>query len=166
MIPSVRPEAGAGVVDGLSRRAEPRLSTLRRPLAAPTFGLPARLVPAADHSLRAYSAFRPDGDQRVFADPAREAVFVEAFVFAITGGCQAAIDDLRLFGRDWGFRTTDGAAPVRWWRGDAAPLAPLAAARAAVSHPPDADLVVCPGESHLGGFAKAGTVQVFLREAL
>ena len=52
------------------------------------------------------------------------------------------------------------------WHGDAAPLVSLAAARAAVSHPPDADLVVCPGESHLGGFAKAGAVQVFLREAL
>ncbi len=38
------------------------------------------------------------------------------FVLAIAGGCQATFDDLRLSGRDWGFRTTDGAAPVRWWR--------------------------------------------------
>lgn len=37
---------------------------------------------------------------------------------------------------------------------------------AAVSHLPDADVVGCPGEGHLGGFAKAGAVQVFLREAL
>lgn len=164
MIPSVG-QTGAGIVDGLSRRAEPRLSTLRGPLAAPTFGLPAPPVPAADYRLRAHSAFRPDGDERVFADPAREAVFVKDFVLAVTGGCQATIDDLRLFGRDWGFRTTDGEVPVRWWHGDA-PLAPLAAARAAVSHLPDADLVVCPGESQRGGFAKAEAVQESLREAL
>ena len=91
-----------------------------------------------------------------------EAMFVDDIVVVIKGRCQAVIDDVRLFGRDWGFRLADVKVPVRWWHGDADPLVPLAAAQAAVSRLPDAELVLRPGESHLGGFAKADEVLEFI----
>ena len=46
VVPSVGPEATAGVIDDLARRFEPMLSELRRPLAALSFGLLAPLIPA------------------------------------------------------------------------------------------------------------------------
>lgn len=56
----------------------------------------------------------------------------------------------------------DVRVPVRWWHGDADPLVPLAAAQAAVSPLPDAELILRPSESHLGGFAKVDKVLEFV----
>ncbi len=166
IVPSVGPEATAGVIDDLARRFEPMLSELRRPLAALSFGLLAPLIPVSHYVLRAYSSIQPEGDQRVFADPEMEAVFIDDIVLVVRGRCQAVIDDVRLFGRDWGFRLADVQVPVRWWHGDADPLVPLAAAQAAVSHLSDAELILRPGESHLGGFAAADEVLEFIRSSL
>jgi pimeloyl-ACP methyl ester carboxylesterase len=166
IVPSVGPEATAGVIDDLARRFEPMLSELRRPLAALSFGLLAPLIPVSHYVLRAYSSIQPEGDQRVFADPEMEAVFVDDIVLVVKARCQAVIDDVRLFGRDWGFRLAEVKVPVRWWHGDADPLVPFAAAEAAVSHLPDAELILRPGESHLGGFAKADEVLEFIRSLL
>ena len=102
----------------------------------------------------------------MFADPEIEAMFVDDIVLFIKSRCQALIDDVRLFGRDWGFRLADVQVPVRWWHGDADPLVPLAAAQATVSRLPDAELILCPGESHLDGFAKAEEVLEFIRAFL
>jgi pimeloyl-ACP methyl ester carboxylesterase len=166
IVPSVGPEAAAGVIDDLARRFEPMLSQLRRPLAALSLGLMAPLIPVSHYVLRAYSSIQPEGDQQVFADPEMEAVFVDDILLVVKGRCQAVIDDVRLFGRDWGFRLADVKAPVRWWHGDADPLVPLAAAQAAVSHLQDAELILSPGESHLSGFAKADEVLEFVRSSL
>jgi pimeloyl-ACP methyl ester carboxylesterase len=78
----------------------------------------------------------------------------------------AIVDDARLFGRDWGFRLADVKAPVRWWHGDADHIVPLDAAQAAVATLPDAELILRPQESHLGGFATADEVLRFVRSFL
>ncbi len=164
-VPSVGPDAIASGAADLSRRFAPMLSELRRSLAALSTGL-LPLIPVAHYAYRAYSSISPEGDQRVFADPEMEAVLVDDIVLVIKGRCQALVDDVRLLGRDWGFRLADVKVPVRWWYGDANPLVPLAAAKTAVSHLPDAELILRPGESHLGGFAKADEVLEFLRSFL
>jgi pimeloyl-ACP methyl ester carboxylesterase len=166
VVPSVGPEATEGIIEDLARRFEPMLSELRRPLAALSFGILAPLIPLSHYVLRAYSSIQPEGDQRVFADPEIEAVFVDDIILVVRGRLQAVIDDVRLFGRDWGFRLADVKVPVRWWHGDADPLVPFAAAQTAVSHLPDAELILRTGESHLGGFAKADDVLEFLRSLL
>jgi pimeloyl-ACP methyl ester carboxylesterase len=165
-VPSVGPETIAGSVGDLARRFAPMLSELRRPLAALSTGLLAPLIPFAHYAYRAYSGISPEGDKRVFADPEIEGMFVDDIVLAIRGRCQAVIDDARLFGRDWGFRLANVKVPVRWWHGDADPLVPLAAAQAAVSRLPDAELILLPGRSHLGGFAQADEVLEFIRSLL
>jgi pimeloyl-ACP methyl ester carboxylesterase len=166
MVPSVGPEGTAGGAPDLARRFAPVVSVLRRPLGALTTGLAAPLIPVGHYAMRAYSSLSPEGDQRVFADPEIEGMFVDDILLFIKGGCQAFVDDLRLFGRDWGFRLADVRAPVRWWHGDADPYVSLAAAQAAVSRRPDAELTLRPGESHLGGFATADEVLEFLRKFL
>ncbi len=93
-------------------------------------------------------------------------MFIDDLLLYIKGGCQAFIDDACLLGRDWGFRLGDVKAPVRWWHGDADPYVSLAAARAAVAHLPDAELILRPGESHLGGFGTADQILEFLRAFL
>ncbi|MFZ1177361.1 MAG: alpha/beta hydrolase [Mycobacterium sp.] len=165
-VPSVGPEATAGSVADVTRRFAPILSQLRRPLAALSTGLLAPLIPVSHYVYRAYSGISPEGDQRVFADPEIEGMFVDDVLLFIKGGCQALVDDARLFGRDWGFRLADVKVPVRWWHGDADPLVPLAAAQAAVERLPDAELILRPGESHLGGFAMADEVLEFIRSFL
>ena len=166
MVPSVGPEAITGNIAEVARRFAPMLSQLRRPLAALSTGLLAALIPFGHYVMRAYSFVSPEGDQRVFADPEIEGMFIDDIVLAIRGRCQAFVDDARLFGRDWGFRLADIKVPVRWWHGDADPYVPLAAAQAAVSHLPKAELIVRPGESHLGGFATADEILEFLRAFL
>ena len=64
-------------------------------------------------------------------------------------------NDIVLVGRDWGFRLEDVQTPVRWWHGDADPFVGLDQAERAAARLPHCDLVVRPGESHLGGFAAA-----------
>ena len=166
IVPSVGPEATAESVADLARRLALVLSGLRRPLAALSTGLLAPLIPVSHYAYRAYSGISPEGDKRVFADPEVEGMFVDDILLFLKGGCQAFVDDVRLFGRDWGFRLADVKVPVRWWHGDADPLVPLAAAQAAVSRLPDAELILRPGESHLGGFATADEVLEFLRSFL
>ena len=97
----------AGVIYDLARRFAPMLSELRRPLAALSFGLLAPLIPVSHYVLRAYSSISPEGDQRVFADPEMEAMFVDDIVLVVKGRCQAVIDDVRLWGRDWDFGLAD-----------------------------------------------------------
>jgi pimeloyl-ACP methyl ester carboxylesterase len=95
-----------------------------------------------------------------------EGMFIDDLVLLGKGHFQAFVDDARLFGRDWGFRLADVAAPVRWWHGDADHIVPLRDAQAAVDLLPDAELVLRSEESHLGGFATADEVLVFLRSHL
>ncbi len=166
IVPSIGPDATAFGLAQLARRFAPMLSQLRRPLAALSTGLLAPLIPFGHYVLQAYSSMSPEGDQRAFADPEIEGMFIDDILLFIKGGCQAFVDDLRLFGRDWGFRLADVQVPVRWWHGDADPYVPLAAAQAAVTHLPDAELIVRPGESHLGGFATTDEVLEFIRSLL
>jgi pimeloyl-ACP methyl ester carboxylesterase len=166
VVPTVGPEASAtGVID-LARRFAPVLSRLRWPLSALVSGLVLPILPFGHYAYLAYAATTKEGDRRVFADPEMEPMFLDDIVIVSGGRFRAVVDDIRLFGRDWGFRLADVKAPVRWWHGDADPIVPLDAARAAVSNLPNAELILRPKESHLGGFAAADEVLRYVRQLL
>jgi pimeloyl-ACP methyl ester carboxylesterase len=93
-------------------------------------------------------------------------MFIDDLVLVARGRFQAIVDDARLFGRDWGFRLADVAAPVRWWHGDVDHIVPLADAQKAVELLPEAELILRSEESHLGGFATADEVLHFVRSKL
>lgn len=129
-------------------------------------GLLSPLIPFGHYAMLAYASVSPEGDRQVFADPEIEGMFIDDILHCMKGGFQAFIDDARLFGRDWGFRLADVQVPVRWWHGDADPVVSFAAAEQAVSRLPDAELILLPDKSHLGGFAQADEVLEFLRSSL
>ena len=108
----------------------------------------------------------PEADQRVFADAEIQAMFIDDIALTSRGRFQALVDDLRLFGRDWGFRLADVKAPVRWWHGDADPIVSFEAAKVAASYLPDVELILHPGKSHLGGFADVDETLGFIRSFL
>lgn len=164
--PSVGPDATASGVVDLARRFGPVLATLRQPLAGVLSGAVTPLLPFAHFACRAYAGISPASDRRVLHDPEMEGMFVDDLVLAAKGGLRGIVDDARLFGRDWGFRLGDVAAPVRWWHGDADHIVSLSNAHAAVAHLRDAELVLRPEESHLGGFAATHEVLEYVRETL
>jgi len=164
--PSVGPDATAGGAIDLARRFAPLLSALRRPLAAGVAGLLLLVIPLGHYLYEAVSKIMPEGDQRVFADPGIKSMFLDDIALVARGRFQALIDDARLFGCDWGFRLADVTVPVRWWHGDADPIVSHEDARAAVAQLPDAELVLRPGESHLGGFATADEILGFIHSVL
>jgi pimeloyl-ACP methyl ester carboxylesterase len=164
--PSVGPDATAGGVIDLARRFGSLLSALRRPLAAGVSGLLMPVLPLGHFLYQAVAKAMPEGDRRVFADPEIKSMFLDDITLVARGRFQAIVDDARLFGRDWGFRLADVTVPVRWWHGDADPIVSHEDALAAVALLPDAELVLRPGESHLGGFATADEILEFIHSVL
>ena len=71
---------------------------------------------------------------------------------------KAVIYDAVLFGRHWGFELDDIRVPVRMWHGDADNLVPLDHAEWMCDVIPDCELVVDPGEAHLGGLDRIDDV--------
>ncbi len=164
--PSVGPEATATGPVELTRRFAPILSRLRRPLAALVAAGLLPVIPLGHWAYRGFSGFMPEADQRVFADGEIQAMFIDDIALAARGRFQAFVDDLRLFGRDWGFRLADVKAPVLWWHGDADPIVSLNEAQAAVSYMPEVEVILRPGHSHLGGFADVDEILGLIRSFL
>jgi pimeloyl-ACP methyl ester carboxylesterase len=164
--PSVGPEATSSRGIDFLRRVTDVFSVMRRPFAAAVSAMIVPIIPLGHLTYRGVSAIMSDGDKRVFADPDIEAMFIDDIVLAARGGFQAMVDDGRLFGRDWGFRLTDIAAPVRWWHGDADAIIPFDDAKQATNYLSNVELILMPDESHLGGFAAADDVLMFLRSHL
>jgi pimeloyl-ACP methyl ester carboxylesterase len=164
--PSVGPDATATGPVELTRRFAPMLSSLRRPLATLVAAGLLPILPLGHWAYRGFSSVMPEADQRVFADAEIQAMFIDDIALAARGRFQALIDDLRLFGQDWGFRLADVKAPVLWWHGDADPIVSLNEAQAAVSYLPDVEVILRPGHSHLGGFADVDDILRLIRSFL
>jgi pimeloyl-ACP methyl ester carboxylesterase len=122
------------------------------------------VVPLGHWAYQGFSSIMPAADRRVFADSEIEAMFLDDIAFTARGRFQ--VDDLRLFGRNWGFRLADVKAPVRWWQGDADPIVSVEEVKSAVSYLPDVELILRPGKSHLGGFADVEEILGFIRPFL
>jgi pimeloyl-ACP methyl ester carboxylesterase len=159
---SVAPTVGVdcvpdGVVE-LTKRLNPLIQILRRPLGLGLQPLLTGVSPLAYLGLQAFSSFMPEGDQRVFSDPEIAAMFIDDLVVAGGTRLQAFFNDCVLFGKHWGFELADVKSPVRWWHGDADSIVPIQHARLSAERLGNAELIVRPKESHLGDFAAAHEV--------
>src|SRR5205814_10181305 len=107
-----------------SRFASPP-AALRVPLGGTVRAAVGLMGPISHPAYRGFARIMPEGDQRVFADPEVEAMFVRDLVAAIRHQSRGLFNDVVLFGRDWDFRLHEVDVPVRWWHGDADSLVPL-----------------------------------------
>ena len=162
--PVVGPDGTPGGLVGLSARFNSILRVVRAPMGEVVRGLIGLIGPLSHPAYRGFAKLMPEGDQRVFADPEIEAMFIRDLVAANRHGFRGFVNDVVLFGREWGFRLADVDVPVRWWHGDADSLVKLDHARHAAGLLPDCELIVRPEESHLGGFGITHQVFTWLTE--
>jgi pimeloyl-ACP methyl ester carboxylesterase len=157
--PVAGPDAAPGAsIVGLARTFQGFLDPMRTVLGTGIWLAVQPVMPLCHYAYRAYASRMPEGDQKVFADPEIEAMFIDDIVHATRTRFGAAVHDAALFGRPWGFELADINVPVFWWHGDADNIVPLAHAEHSVALLQACELEVRPAESHLGGFAAADTV--------
>jgi pimeloyl-ACP methyl ester carboxylesterase len=162
----VAPSVGADAADGgpvkLTAQLQPLLVHLRTPLAVTLTTLIGVMRPLGTPAIVVYGWLSPEGDKRVIARPEIRAMLLDD-IFS-PGRMHAAVYDLGLFGREWGFRVEDVKTPVRWWHGDADHIIPFRHGQHMVSLLPNAELFVLPGESHLGSLPVAERILADLAE--
>lgn len=156
--PTRGPDSAPGGLMQLAVRCAPALGAMRLPVGfAMTQGI--RVVrPMAGPVLDLYAAVQPAGDRNLLARPEFKAMFIDDLLNGSRTQMSAALTDLVLFTRDWGFALSDVRVPVRWWHGDADHIVPFAHGQHCVDRLPDATLTVIDGESHLGGLGIARDV--------
>ncbi len=64
-------------------------------------------------------------------------------------GTQGALQDYRIFGGPWGFALEEVTVPVHLWEGSEDHTGPPEYREFLLTHLPDGDLTVIPGEGHL-----------------
>lgn len=79
-------------------------------------------------------------DRILLAEPELRAIWARALRTGVRQGAHAAIEEMRLYVRPWGFRPADVAVPVDLWHGDADTVVPSAHARWLAGELPDARL--------------------------
>jgi len=162
--PVTGPDAAPGGIVALAARFNSLLTLARVPLGEGLRALIGLLGPLSHPAYQGFAKLMPEGDQRVFADPEIEAMFIHDLVAANRDSFRGLFNDTVLFGRDWGFRLRDVDVPVRWWHGDADSLVPLEHGRHVADLLPNCELLVRPEESHLGGFGVTDEVLSWLAE--
>jgi pimeloyl-ACP methyl ester carboxylesterase len=158
LVPTSGEEATAGGLVGLTAQFNTPLSWFRRPLGYGLWAFMRVANPFSHLIVQSFGRVMPEGDRRVLSDPVVEAVFVDDLTVGSKRQFQAFANDLVLVGRPWGFRLADLKVPVRWWHGDRDPFVPLDEANRTAARIADVELIVRPGESHLGDFAAADEV--------
>lgn len=157
--PIAGPEAApAASIVALSKRFQGLLDPMRSVMAA-TLGVAIyALMPVGHVAYGLYASRTPKGDQKVFADPEIEAMFIDDIAHASCRRFGAVAHDAALFGRPWGFNLADIDTPVYWWHGDADNLVPISHAEHSTALLQACEYFVRPEESHLGGFGVADMV--------
>ena len=156
--PTCGPDAPPGGPVALTRRLHPFISRMRLPLSAVLTAVAWTSRPFGDAGLNLYARFSPESDRRMLMRPEFRAMFLDDLLNGSKMGLRAPIDDLILFGQDWGFPLAEIRVPVHSWHGDSDHLVPFEHGRFVVSRLADAHLHPMPGESHLGGLGEAETI--------
>jgi pimeloyl-ACP methyl ester carboxylesterase len=150
-----------GIASGLmnlGKRAAPLLRLGGDPLRIGASLMIRAIRPFANTALFLYAAISPEGDRRLLTRPEFGAMFLDDLLNGSRKQMAAPFNDVVLFTRDWGFRLAEVKTPVRWWHGDSDHIVPFAHGEHAVALLPDAELIVLPGESHLGGLGRGEDV--------
>lgn len=158
----VAPTRGVDAIDGgpiqLAVLLAPLLAASRVPMGIALTQAIRLVRPLAGPALDLYAAVQPPGDKNLLARPEFKAMFLDDLLNGSRFQSSAALNDLVLFTRHWGFEAADVQVPVRWWHGDADHIVPFRHGEHLVGRLPDATMSVIDGESHLGGLGIAQDV--------
>jgi pimeloyl-ACP methyl ester carboxylesterase len=94
----------------------------------------------------------PECDRPVLRRPDMKQAFLYDLTTAARTGVRAAVHDLVLFGREWGFSLRDIDVPIRFWHGDVDKIVPLIHGVHLAALVPDSELLVVPGGGHFSGY--------------
>ena len=152
--PTVGPNAIHGGLVGFGEHFASAIRVARVPLGYGLAWFLKALKPVGNPALNIYARISPPGDRALLERPEFAAMFLDD-ILNRHEHFSAALSDIVLFCRDWGFELQDVKAPVIWWHGDADHIIPFAHGEHMVERLPHAELRVLPGESHLGGLGIA-----------
>src|SRR5246500_11860 len=152
--PTRGPDAISGGAMNLGVRVAPLLRFGGAPLRLGASWLVQSIRPVASPALYAYAAISPQADRHLLTRPEFKAMFLDDLLTGSRKQLAAPFNDVILFARDWGFRLHEVKVPVRWWHGDHDHIVPFSHGEHVVSRLPDCELIVLPGESHLGGLGR------------
>jgi pimeloyl-ACP methyl ester carboxylesterase len=163
--PTVGPDAPGGGLVELTRTLHSFITRMRVPLSLSLTALVWSIRPFGDTALDVFARLSPEGDRRMLLRPEFRAMFLDDLLNGSRMGLRAPIDDLILFGQDWGFPLSEVRVPVYAWHGERDHLVPFAHGIHLVSRLPEAHLYPMPGESHLGGLGEAEAILQTLDKA-
>ena len=152
--PTVGPNAIHGGLVGFGEHFASAIRVARVPLGYGLAWFLKALKPVGKPALNLYARISPPGDRALLERPEFAAMFLDD-ILNRHEHFSAALSDIVLFCRDWGFELQDVKPPVIWWHGDADHIIPFAHGEHMVERLPHAELRVLPGESHLGGLGIA-----------
>ncbi len=157
MGPLAGPDAVADGPVYLAKMA-PLMERIAEPVGKAMPALVRPLVPHAKTAVRAFAAVAPEADRPILLDPAFGAVLVGDLVRVLDDGLAAPLHDLRLFGRDWGFRLADVKVPVHFFQGDADGIVPESHGHHQARRVRRGSITILPRGGHLAGYVDAARV--------
>jgi len=142
----------APIFSGSLRAAEPVLGP---PLQLLSLGM----TPLADVLYPVVHRLMGASDRRVLDEPGVADMFIDDILLGFRhGGLGAVLQDVVLFGRDWGFRVRDVTHPVHWWHGVDDAIVPFAHGEHMSRLLPNCTFAPFPGGAHLCGYLVADDV--------
>lgn len=163
----VGPTRGVEAAPGVTRVLapfEPLLSFVRIPMGELLTHAVRPLCRFSEQGFEIYARVAPASDRAAMRIPEMKTMFLHDIVSAAQGGLRAAMGDVVLFARDWGFSLRDIRVPVKFWQGDADGIVPLSHGEVQSNLVPDAELVICPGGGHFAGFLLAPDVLAWISD--
>lgn len=115
--------------------------------------------------LAAYRRWLPASDAAVLARPGLLAAFLAGSRRTSRTAARAAVQDIRIFMRTWGFDPARITSPVHVWHGDADKTVPVEHGHRIAAKVPDGTFHACPGDGHLCVVPRAPEVFRVLRGA-
>jgi pimeloyl-ACP methyl ester carboxylesterase len=153
----IGPTCGPEAAPGYTRVLPPFVPLLSRAstIAGEALSLVVRPLASAGGS-QAFDLYAnviaPGCDRPVLRRPDMKEALLYDITTAARTGLRAAIGDVVLFGRDWGFRLSEITVPIRFWHGEADKIVPLSHGVHQAALVPDSELTVVPGGGHFSGY--------------
>lgn len=157
--PSVGEEAAPGGVTALAPLASTPIRSMDALLGRALRPALLSVTPAIDVLYLGVYRLMHEGDRRVLDEPGVRDMFIDDLLRGVRrGGVGAILQDVSLFGRDWGYRVRDVTHPVHWWHGTEDAIVPFAHGRHVAQLLPRCTFTEQPGEGHLSGYLVADLV--------